>query len=201
MQLARICPCFSRALFQHTRLAFRPATTPYPHNNLLSNQYAPNAARCLWRGHCPCLSRALPTFLKPFCPFPNPEFRHNHFNKSANKCGLPAFAPALAGLYSNTLSPPFALPQHLPHNNVLSNQYAAKRRSLPVARPLPLQRRALPSNAPPTTPSTFSQTKRRAPLNAPLFPKPATCRLFIQPATLQSPPRRLPPPADAPTPP
>ena len=38
-------------------------------------------------------------------------------------------------------------------------------------------------------------------LNAPLFLKPATCRLFIQPAALQSPPRRLRPPADAPTPP
>ena len=177
------------------------------------------------------------------------------------------------------------LPCHTPnpHNNILSNQYTAKRRSLPVARPLPLQRRALPSPAPPfalpqhptriipssqtnlppnaarclwrghcpcnaglpsstkNTPApaapmkqtrapcsphtqhnltrpatlnpfcpssplrpqlaTLSQTKRRAPLNAPLFPKPATCRLFIQPAALQSPPRRLQPPADVPTPP
>ncbi len=164
MRLARICPCFSRALFQHTLPTFRPATTPYPHNNVL-------------------------------------------LNRLSDKYGNAILAPALAGLLAltkNTLLRLLAAARRpdethpCPFSPPLSTQPYPPRHAQPFPPIVP----TTPSPSPlHPTPATFSQTKRRAPLNAPLFLKPATCRLFIQPAALQSPPRRLPPPADAPTPP
>ena len=71
--------------------------TPYPHNDDLYKPICRQTPLVACGAATAPARRALPTFLTPFCPFPDPKFRHNHFNKSADKCGLPAFAPAPQG--------------------------------------------------------------------------------------------------------
>ena len=97
LPVARPLPLQRGALFQHPRPAFRPATTPYPHNDDLYKPICRQTPLVACGAATAPARRALPTFLTPFCPFPDPKFRHNHFNKSADKCGLPAFAPAPQG--------------------------------------------------------------------------------------------------------
>ena len=184
MLLARICPCFSRAsrpYKKHTLPTFRPATTPYPHNNVLLNRLSDKYGNAIL---APALAGLLAltknTLLRLLAAARRPDETHPR--------PFPPIVPTT----------PSSSPRRRPFSPPLSTQPCPPRHAQPFPPIVP----TTPSPSPlHPTPATFSQTKRRAPLNAPLFLKPATCRLFIQPAALQSPPRRLPPPADAPTPP
>ena len=119
----------------------------------------PNAARCLWRGHCPCHAEYYPLsapFFTLFSPISNSAIAIS--KKSANKCGLPAFARAARTAHGAATAPAM--------------------QDFPYSAP-PLQKNT-PSAYPPRTSSTKKHLSPRQTclaLPAPTYPA-ATARLF-----------------------
>ena len=136
-------------IFQSDATTFSPAQPRYSTYPFCSSPAAarrPDKITRALSAHAPpsaLSSLFLPYFYSLLRPFFSTIFSSQTLSNqyAAKRRSLPVARPLPlpAGLYSNTLSPPFALPQHPTRiMTTFTNQYAAKRRSLPVARPLPL---------------------------------------------------------------